>query len=385
MSPRTLTSSLLPVVAGLTLLLSCKKETTAPAVTLTDQEILEKVLTLPPTLLNYADIALPSYINTAEMKEIDNTPADNPVTDEGATLGRVLFYDKLLSANNTKACASCHRQENSFADPVRFSTGFDNGKTSRNSMTLVNARYYQPGSFFWDQRAASLEEQVLEPIQNSVEMGLTLDELESKLSKQDYYKILFRRAFGDTVITRSKVALALAQFVRSLVSCRSKFDEGVAVTQAQTDEFANFSPEENRGKQLFLNHCGGCHGTALQLASEARSNGLDLVYTDNGVGDVTKNEADKGKFKAPSLRNVAVTAPYMHDGRFSDLAQVVAFYNNEVQNHPNLDPNLRRFGNGQPRRLRLTPEQQNEIIVFLKTLTDNQFLTDIKYSDPFRK
>ena len=386
MFTKTTIRCLFLAMACLALVPSCKKDTAQPAVPLTEQEILDKALTLPSSVLNYSNIALPSYINTVGMNGFDNTPANNPITDDGATLGRVLFYDKLLSANNTTACASCHKQANSFADPVQFSTGFANGKTSRNAMSLANARYYELRSFFWDQRAATLEEQGLQPIQNIVEMGMTLDELESRLAKQDYYKILFKRAFGDTIITRGKVSLALAQFVRSMVSFQSRFDEGKAAPPTQNGDFLNFTAQENNGMRLFVGNCASCHATPLHVGHEALNNGLDLVYTDNGLGDITKNAADNGKFKTPSLRNVAVTAPYMHDGRFADLAEVIEHYNSGVKNHPNLAPSMRTFGpDGQPKRLNLTQTQQDEIIAFLNTLTDNQFLTDIKYSDPFKK
>jgi cytochrome c peroxidase len=220
-------------------------------------------------------------------------------------------------------------------------------------------------------------------------MGMTLDSVEHRLAKQDHYKILFRRAFGDTAVTRGKISMALAQFVRSMLSFQSKYDNGIAALghpPAPNDVFTNFSMQENNGMQLFQQHCARCHNTPLQIAPQARNNGLDQVYADNGVGDITKNAADNGKFKAPSLRNVAVTGPYMHDGRFSNLQQVVAHYNNGIRNHPNLDPSLRTPGpNGQPLRLNLTQVQQDELVAFLNTLTDNQFLADIKYSDPFKK
>lgn len=396
MFSKTIVPSLFLVIASLALMPSCKKTNTQPAPiqpaptqpapVLTEQEILDKVLTLPQAAFNYSNIALPSYLNTVGMQSFDNTPASNPITDNGATLGRVLFYDKILSANNTTSCASCHKQANSFADTSQFSIGFAKGKTTRNAMTLVNAKYYPPGSFFWDQRAATLEEQVLMPIQNQVEMGLTLDVVESRLAQKDYYKILFKRAFGDTTITRGKISLALAQFVRSLVSFQSKYDAGLVIPQDQNGGFGNFTTQENNGKHLFQNHCGRCHGTALQIATQARNNGLDLVYTDNGVGGITKDAADNGKFKTPSLRNVAVTAPYMHDGRYATLEQVVAFYSDSVRGNSNLDKSLGTPPpNSQPLRLNLTQAQKDEIVAFLKTLTDNQFLTDVKYSNPFKK
>jgi cytochrome c peroxidase len=364
-------------------------DTTKAPVTLTEQEILDKVLNLPMTSFNYAAINTPPYINNPPLTGADNTPLNNPITNEGATLGRVLFYDKALSVNNKIACASCHKQANSFTDDAQFSTGFGDGKTTRNSMSLANARYYQSGRFFWDERAASLEDQVLMPIQHPVEMGMSLDEVESRLNKLDHYKILFKRAFGDTIILRERVSRALAQFVRSMVSYQSKYDNGIAALghpPGPGDVFPNFTPGENNGMQLYQQNCARCHGTPLHIGNQVRNNGLDQVYTDNGVGDITKNAVDNGKFKVPSLRNVAVTGPYMHDGRFATLEQVVAHYNNGIQNHPNLDQSLRTPGpNGQPIRLNLNPQQQGDIIAFLNTLTDNQFLTDVKYGDPFKK
>ena len=334
--------------------------------------------TLPDTPYEYANVVLPAHFNTPQLNNIDNTPNNNPITNEGATLGRVLFYDKRLSANNTVACASCHQQANGFSDPATLSRGFEGGLTGRNSMGLANARYFQPGRFFWDERAASLEAQTLMPIQDSVEMGLTLTELENKVATEAYYPPLFEAAFGTPDVSSERISLALAQFVRSMVSSQSKFDQGVATN------FNNFTPQENLGRQLFngRGRCDVCHITAAFVAPNARNNGLDAVSTDNGLGDVTGNPADNGKFKVPSLRNIARTAPYMHDGRFETLAEVIRFYNNGVQNHPNLDPAL-RGPNGQPRRLNLNPNEQAALVAFLETLTDNNFMTDPKFSNPF--
>jgi len=391
---KTTTPCLLVAMASLVLMPSCKKDEgnqtintpDTTATTLTEQEILNKVLTLPSIAFNYTDGIAPFYTNTGGINKMDNTPANNPLTNDGATLGRVLFYDKLLSANNMVSCASCHKQANSFSDPVPFSTGFANGKTSRNAMTLVNARYYEPGHFFWDERAASLEEQVLQPIEHPVEMGLRPDELENKLEQQGYYKILFRRAFGDTLVTRGRVASALAQFVRSLTSFHSKFDTGVAGRRVGLGGFANFTAQENNGMRIFNSHCSNCHSTVALVASKAHNNGLDLIYTDNGLASITGNPADNGKFKVPSLRNIAVTAPYMHDGRFQSLREVIDHYNNGIKNHPNLDPLLRISApDGAPISLNLTEVEIDDIIAFLNTLTDHQFLTDARFSDPFKK
>lgn len=374
------------------LLPACKKDgsvtttdtTTTPS--LTDEEILAKTLNLPSAYFNYANTQLPQYIQNPALQAADNS-GGNTITNEIATLGRVIFYDKMLSANKTVACASCHHQANSFSDPQPFSKGFDNGLTTRNSMSLANARYYQPRTFFWDERAATLEDQVLLPIQHSVEMGMTLDSVESRLQSQDYYKVLFRLAYGDETVSRERISKALAQFVRSMISYQSKYDAGLATLNGPPNpnvQFSNFTADENAGMLLYQQHCAPCHGTEMQIANQARNNGLDMVYADNGVGDITKNPADNGKFKVPSLRNVALTAPYMHDGRFNTLAQVVTHYNSEIKSHPNLDQRLRVPGGNQPIRMNMTQQQQEQLIAFLNTLTDNQFITDIKYSNPFK-
>lgn len=342
------------------------------------------VLNLPATPFNYAGVQLPGYFLNNDLIREDNTPNNNPVTNDGATLGRVLFYDKKMSANNTVSCASCHQQENGFSDSAMFSVGFDGGLTGRNSMGLANARYYQNGRFFWDERANTLEDQVLMPIQDHVEMGMTLADLEVKLGAEEYYDELFTNAFGDDTVTSNRISLALAQFIRSMVSYESKYDAGLALTNNPGANFPNFTQSENLGKNLFFSNrtrCSDCHDTNVFVGDQARNNGLDAVFTDLGVGGVTGNANDTGEFKVPSLRNIELTGPYMHDGRFSTLAQVIQHYNNGVQNSQFLDNRLRQ-GNG-VRRLNLNPQESQALIDFLLTLTDNNFIADEKFSDPF--
>lgn len=355
-------------------------------------EILDQTPVLPPTPFNYANQATPAYLNVGPIRDQDNTPANNPVTDEGATLGRVLFYDKNMSANNTISCASCHKQADGFADPAAFSLGFDGGLTGRNSMGLANARFYEPGSFFWDQRAATLEDQVLMPIQDHVEMGMTLEDLVEKLSLINYYGELFTDAYGDPNITSERISQSLAQFIRSMVSFNSKFDIGRAQAGGNVNlgntNFANFTAAENLGKNLFFSNrtnCGACHGTETFAAPGPRDNGLDLVSEDNGIGGVTGNANENGLFKVNSLKNIAITAPYMHDGRFETLEEVIEHYNSGVQNHPNLSPQLRGGGGrqGQPRRLNLSQAEKDALLAFLETLTDEVMIRDDKFSDPF--
>ena len=351
----------------------------------TDDAILAQTLNLPATYFNYANINLPGHFLDNQLQNEDNTPNNNPITDEGATLGRVLFYDKKLSANNTISCASCHSQENGFSDSNILSIGFDGGLTGRNSMGLSNAKFYQNGRFFWDERAETLEDQVLMPIQDAVEMGLTLDELVSKVAAEDYYRILFTRAFGDENVTSERISFALAQFIRSMVSYESKFDEGMAVTNNPQATFPNFTASENLGKNLFFSNrtrCNDCHDTNAMVGDAPRNNGLDAMLTDLGVGGVTGNNGDRGEFKTGSLRNIELTGPYMHDGRFATLGEVIDHYDTGVQNSPDLDNRLRVNG-GQVRRLNLTAAERQGLIDFLLTLTDNNFISDEKYSDPF--
>lgn len=342
------------------------------------------VLNLPATPFNYANVQLPGFFLNNDLQREDNTPNNNPITDNGATLGRVLFYDKKMSANNTVSCASCHQQENGFSDPNVFSVGFEGGLTGRNSMGLANARYYQNGRFFWDERANTLEDQVLMPIQDHVEMGMTLAELETKLAVEDYYAPLFTAAFGDADVTSNRISLALAQFIRSMVSYQSKYDAGLAQTNNPQANFPNFTQSENLGKNLFFSNrtrCSDCHDTNAFVGDQARNNGLDAVFTDLGVGGVTGNNNDTGEFKVNSLRNIELTGPYMHDGRFATLGEVIDHYDDGVQNSQFLDNRLRQ-GNG-VRRLNLNGQERQALIDFLIALTDNNFITDEKFSNPF--
>ncbi|WP_291727332.1 cytochrome-c peroxidase [Bernardetia sp.] len=357
-------------------------------------------LNLPTEPFNYSDIDFPNHFSSSNLAGIpinstlatDNTPNDNQITDAGATLGRVLFYDKLLSKNSTVSCASCHAQEKGFSDARILSKGFDSGETRRHSMGLVNARFYQKGTFFWDERAATLEEQVLMPIQDEVEMGLTLDTLITRIEQTDYYKPLFKDAFGDETITNDRISKALAQFVRSLVSYQSKYDIGRASVNRATEPFENFSAQENLGKTLFLEGvplgglgCTVCHGTeAFTTPPRSANNGLDAASTtDLGVYESTGNPADIGKFKSPSLRNIALRAPYMHDGRFATLEEVIEHYNSGIQAHPNLDRIL-TDANGNPIRMNLTEEEKDALVAFLNTLTDTEMIEDEKFSNPFK-
>jgi cytochrome c peroxidase len=365
------------------------------------EPIEESVLNLPVNPFDYASLNLPSHFTTnvagqplpTSINGTDNTPATNPITNDGATLGRVLFYDKKLSANGTIACASCHKQDKGFSDDATLSLGFDGGTTGRHSMTLINARFYQRGRFFWDERATTLEEQVLMPFQDPVEMGMTLEQIVNKVQEQSYYPELFQKAFGSTEVTSDKIAKALAQFVRSIVSYSSKYDQGRATVASPGANFPNFTTEENTGKNLFFQTipngggaCFGCHTTEAFISANPgpQNNGLDLTSTtDLGVGDVFTNPIFVGRFKTTSLRNIELTAPYMHDGRFATLEEVVEHYNSGIKAHPTLSPAL-TDGNGNPVQLNLTSSEKAALVAFLKTLTDNSVSTETKWSNPFK-
>ncbi len=340
--------------------------------------------TLPGTLLSYSDASapLPAHFTAANAPgggaiAADNTPATNAITNAGATLGRVLFYDRRLSLNDRVACGSCHQQQFAFGDTARLSRGFADGLTGRHSMALANARFYANGRFFWDERAASLEDQVLQPIQNTTEMGMTLPLLVTKLAVSPYYASLFQAAFGTAEITTDRVSRALAQFVRSMVSGTSKFDQAFSGPGAPNFT-AVFTANEVAGQALFTGAAGcvRCHGTNALISDNIHNTGLDATVTDVGAGN--------GRFKSPSLRNIAVRAPYMHDGRFATLEQVVEFYNSGVQANPNLDPRL-RAPNGTPQRLNLTATQKAQLVAYLRTLTDNAFMTNPKFASPFSR
>ncbi len=363
------------------------------------------VPTLPDEPLDYATLELRNYIDRDELAESDNTPGDNPITNHGATLGRVLFYDRRLSRNDTTACASCHDQRAGFSDPRRFSQGFAGGHTRRNSMGLVNLRFTnlqnrRPG-FFWDERAATLETQVLMPIQDEVEMGMKLDELEWKLAGISYYPLPFKAAFGTSDVSSDRIAKALAQFLRAMVSFNSKFDRAAAAADGDLSvDFDAFSELENRGKSLFIDGPGGtaefacamCHVPPTFNMPAAANIGLDVVYRDKGLGARTAKSNDSftpsndGKFKAPSLRNVALTAPYMHDGRFQTLEQVVEHYSTGVHPHKNLGLAFEiRPGDEPTSGFHFSQEQKAALVAFLKTLTDRSIISDPKFSDPFAR
>jgi cytochrome c peroxidase len=300
-------------------------------------------------------------------------PADNPMTVEGVALGRRLFYDNLLSANNTMSCANCHLQNHAFTDPRRFSVGIDSIQGRRNSMPLFNLAWDR--HFFWDGGSTNLESQAIDPIVNPIELHQPLSEMLAKLNAHPEYPALFQKAFGSSTIQTAMVVKAIAQFERSIVSADSKFD------RYQRGE-ESLTAQEQQGLALFLDvekgDCFHCHTmNGLFTDYEFRNTGLDMVYADEGRASITLNPNDAGKFKTPSLRNIALTAPYMHDGRFNTLMECVEHYNSGFNNHPNLDPNIATKERG-----RMTQAEMEAIVAFLNTLTDYSLTQNPNFSAP---
>ena len=312
-------------------------------------------------------------------------PTDNPLTVQGVKLGRMLFYEKSLSRDGSISCASCHNQENAFTDDRTFSKGVDGFDTHRHSMTIFNMAWNKKG-FFWDGRAEALREQALMPIQDSVEMDETLENVIAKLNEKQLYRDQFARAFGGN-ITTEKLSLALEQFMLSIVSTESKYDKYLRGD-------ATLTSSENRGRRLFeLEYnpyfpdqsgadCFHCHFPKNFGGQDFRNNGLEseATMTDYGRELVNNNIDDRGKMKIPSLRNVELTAPYMHDGRFNTLEEVLDHYNSGVQLSPTLSPDM---AYSQPTGLFLDDKDKTDIIAFLKTLTDQSITSNPDYSNPF--
>ena len=329
----------------------------------------------PPTAYNIT--SLPSFPGAI-------IKADNPLTVEGIELGRALFYDPVLSGDNTQSCASCHNPQFAFTDNGKvFSTGITGAIGTRNSMPLFNLMWNT--RYFWDGRAATLREQVLMPIEDPTEMHENLPNAIQKLVSIPAYKTRFGKAFGTEAVTPDRMAKALEQFIFAMVSGQSKFDLAMIGT-------SSLSPAEQRGLDIFRGEfsppgsgrpaggdCFHCHGTVFFTNNQFINNGLDSVFSDIGFEAVTNNVLDKGKFKVPSLRNVALSPPFMHDGRFATLEEVVEHYNSGIKSSLTLDNNMKSQGGG----LGLTLQQKADLVAFLKTLSDTSYINNPLFQNPF--
>jgi cytochrome c peroxidase len=304
-------------------------------------------------------------------------PADNPTTVEGVALGRKLFYETLLSANNTMSCGSCHNQSLAFSDNgTRFSTGIDGVQGTRNAQAIINLGWNR--FYFWDGRAATLEIQALEPIENPIEMHNTWANAISKLKSAKTYKDDFYKAFGTEEFTKEHAAKALAQFMRTMISYNSRLDKRLRSE-------INLTASELNGLSIFISekgdcfHCHNIDAGRLLTDNQFHNNGLDSIFTDLGLAEVTGNPSDIGKFLTPTLRNIALTAPYMHDGRFQTLEEVVEHYNTGGKASATVDPLMKHVGTG----LSLTNQEKIDLVAFLRTFTDETFITNPDFSNPF--
>lgn len=327
-----------------------------------------------PYTLNYGTFPPPS------------AQSANNLTAQKIALGRMLFYEKKLSSNLTQACADCHRQEHAFTDTARFSVGAEGDIGGRQAMAIFNMAWHSNG-FFWDGRAPELHDQATQPIQNPVEMNETIPSVVAKLSADESYRNQFIRAFGDDNITEERMGEAMEQFMFTFISNNSKYDRYLAGTETLT-------ASEERGRELFFTEynqffpnesgadCAHCHSGINFENDQYMNNGLDTdaEFTDMGRFDETDDPADKAKFKVTSLRNIEVTPPYMHDGRFQTLEEVVDHYNDGIQQSSTLDPALdATTATG----LMLSPQDKQDLVAFLKTLTDDTYLNNSELSSPF--
>lgn len=305
-------------------------------------------------------------------------PIDNAQTVEGIALGKKLFFDPILSSDNSQACADCHEPENAFSDSDRFSDGVNGIRGERNSMPIFNLAWNYDEKFFWDGSSFSLEHQAFVPVSDPIEMNSSWAQLETELQQHPEYPKLFQEAFGTSKIDSTMVTKALAQFERTLISSNSKFDKFLLSE-------ATLTPEELNGFNVFMDEARGdcfhCHGSdknPLWTDNMFHNNGLDAVITDLGLGEVTGDPADNGKFKSPSLRNLAFTAPYMHDGRFETLDEVINHYSEGLKNSPTIDPLMKKVAQG---GVQLSSQDKADLKAFLLTLSDFEFISNPNFSN----
>lgn len=347
---------LILLIVSIFLLENCKKES----------PVVDPPGPVPPTPY---DLTIPQGFPEMDI------PADNPLTVEGIDLGRMLFYDPILSGDSTQSCSSCHAQAFSFSDNGKqFSEGIDGMKGDRNAPAIINPGWLP--SLFWDGRAASVEDQALGPVVNPIEMHEEWIEATNKLNAHSEYPNLFKKAFGTTIIDSMLVVKAIAQFERTFVSSDSKWDRYLKGT-------ASLTQAEARGFEIFFTEkgdCFHCHGTILFTDNLFHNNGPDSVFNDLGLGKVTGNPNDNGKFKSPTLRNIEFTAPYMHDGRFNTLEEVVDFYSEGVKWSTTIDPLMKKVSQG---GVQLNNQEKEDLIAFLKALSDVSFINNSDYADPF--
>ncbi len=356
----------------------------------------EWILELPDVLDNYSTVEIPEHYSFYD-EYMPTDPIAPEITDAGATLGRVLFYDRNLSSDRTISCGSCHQQANGFTDAVPLSTGAEGAEGRRNTLALADIGFSFYPALYWDEREVELERTVLVEFQSSNMMKMTLDELLARVDEADYYPELFASAFGDSEVTTERIANAVAQFIASMKVVNTELDRVIV-----EDDWSN---ELLAGKEMFKSHCMSCHTTIVPEANAEllvpslpffaqmigpHNNGLYEDYgEDQGVGILSGSPADNGIFKTPTLKNIALTAPYMHDGSIASLEDVIEFYSDGVYPHPNAEmntsPYLFPLDLPQPfLGFDFSESDKQNLLLFLQSLTDQSFIEDSKFSDPFR-
>lgn len=395
----TLLRSALSLTMMVILISSCELERNMDDYSSSEFDLIQEELELPKEIADYqlklGEHFLPRGKTFPELNS--NSLADIQRNNNMATLGRVLFYDKNLSIDRNVSCGSCHHADHAFADIGQFSEGVNNNITKRNSLALATTLSfkisYNPldnaqsrANFSWDDSATDLPQMIKNAFRLENEMNISEDEIVDRIREKPFYNVLFEKAYGNTDVNDDKIVDAITAFIDAISSTNSKFDEGLKRSNQFNHEnnFYNFSDEENLGKSIYNSNCASCHSEKHNFTVKpSANNGLDMEYVDKGIGGRLNIEKLNGVFKIPFLRNIAVSGPYMHDGRFDSLEEVVEHYSTGIQNHPNLDPLLQNE-NGQAIKLNFSDEEKSALVAYLHTLTDDKILEDPKFSDPFK-
>lgn len=380
-------------------LFSCEKERNVDDYSDDEYALISQYLTLPKVVNDYQLELKEHYLPEGKTYPRVNTASLGSIhlNNNRATLGRVLFYDKTLSLDRNVSCGSCHNAELAFSDDKQFSEGVDNVITKRNTLALATTLSFkisynpiEPGlsgsKFSWDDSSANLPQQVKTAFRKENEMNIDEEEIMKRIYESPHYTVLFEKAFGDTEVNSDRIAESIAAFIDAISSINSKFDKGLEASLGFSVEkdFYNFTAEENRGKALYNANCASCHTDKHNFTVKSTANnGLEMDYADKGIGGRLGNSELYGVFKIPFLRNIELTAPYMHDGRFETLEDVVKHYSEGIVNHNNLSQELKK-SDGTPKKLNLNQEDQDALVAYLKTLTDETIATDERFLDPFK-
>ena len=382
------------------LILSCEKERNQDDYSTEDFALISEDLILPQVVNDYQLHLGEHYLPEGKTypKVNNGSYGDIYENNNKATLGRVLFYDNTLSLDRNVSCGSCHHADKAFSDDGKFSEGVGQVITKRNTLALATTLSfkisYNPidpshsrSKFSWDDSAANLPQQVKNAFQNENEMNIDEEEIKARIAERPFYNVLFQKAYGDVEVNSDRIAESITAFVDAISSVHSKFDEGLESSpgfSAQKD-FYNFTELENRGKELYNSNCASCHTDKHNFTVKASANnGLDMEYEDNGIGGRLNDVDLFGVFKIPFLRNIDLTAPYMHDGRFETLEEVIDHYSEGIVNHKNLSDELKQ-ADGTPKMLNLSQGDKDALVAYLKTLTDETIAFDERFSDPFKR